>query len=422
MAGNIGNKRKTAAAALACWTVLIFIMMAAVCAWQYHAITVNFNKKLEDVCEFAAERCPDVTGSEIMAVIDGKDGYDVNNGNGFFVRYGIDIEKSGVIIENDRTETLFAGIEIMLLAAAAAGALVYALWRRRDDSRQIRETADYLKRVNNGDYSFIIADSEEGKMSILKSEVYKTAIMLREAAENSRSDKLMLKDHLSDISHQIKTPLTSIAINLENLEEYPNMAAPAREKLLRRARRDVEHMNVMIQTLLKLSRLDADVIEFAHENTSLRDIVADAAGSVSALCELRGITLDAAGALSFEGQKQSVEKPPVIVCDKNWQTEAVTNIIKNAVEHAESKVTVECSDCELYAEITVKNDGDPVSAADRKNMFTRFYRGASSASDSVGIGLSLADAVVRRDGGIVIVDSDESIPGSGTQVIIRYYR
>ncbi len=255
-----------------------------------------------------------------------------------------------------------------------------------------------------------------------KSEVYKTAIMLREAAENSRSDKLMLKDHLSDISHQIKTPLTSLAINLENLEEYPNMAAPAREKLLRRARRDVEHMNVMIQTLLKLSRLDADVIEFAHEKTSLRDIVADAAGSVSALCELCGITLNISSIPGSEGEKQSAEKPPVIVCDKNWQTEAVTNIIKNAVEHAESKVTVECSDCELYAEITVKNDGEPVSAADRKNMFTRFYRGVLSASDSVGIGLSLADAVIRRDGGIVIVDSDESIPCSGTRVIIRYYR
>ena len=85
----------------------------------------------------------------------------------------------------------------------------------------------------------MIADSEEGKMSILKSEVYKTAIMLREAAENSRNDKLMLKDHLSDISHQIKTPLTSLAINLENLEEFPNIAAPTREKLLRSITLDI---------------------------------------------------------------------------------------------------------------------------------------------------------------------------------------
>lgn len=399
-----GNKRKTAAAALACWVVLIFMLMAVIDGDGGRDESANALH----------------VGNDDSNVTDINNNDNINNENGFFVRYGIDTENTGVIIENDRTETLFAGIEIMLLAAAVTGALMYALWRRRDDSRQIRETADYLKKVNNGDYSFMIADSEEGMMSVLKSEVYKTAIMLREAAENSRNDKLMLKDHLSDISHQIKTPLTSLAINLENLEEYPNMAAPAREKLLRRARRDVEHMNVMIQTLLKLSRLDADVIEFAHESTSLRDIASDAAESVSALCELRGITLDTVNVRSSERERQ-----PMIVCDKNWQIEAVTNIIKNAVEHAESKVTVECSDCEMYAEITVKNDGEPVSAADRKNMFTRFYRGASSASeasDSVGIGLSLADAVIRRDGGIVTVDSDESIPGSGTRVIIRYYR
>ena len=407
------KKQKRAAAALACWAALVIAAMGAACAWQYHTVTVSFNNKLEEVCAFAAERCPEVTGYELMSIIDGEAPRDASESGSFFVRYGIDIGESSVIAANDRTERAFALIELALLAAGALGAAAYALWRRQQLNGEIRGAAEILKRVNGGDYSLIIADSEEGQMSLLKSEIYKTAVTLREAAENSRKSKLSLKDDLADISHQIKTPLASITIMLENMENYPDMPAPAREKLLLRARRDAEHMKSIIQTLLKLSRLDADVIAFSRETTDLAAVASDAAENVAALCELRGVRLDIADCEPHE---------VMITCDRGWQTEAVTNIIKNAVEHAASNVCVSCRDCGTCAEVVIKNDGIPLSSADRQNMFKRFYRGADAAPDSAGIGLALADAVIRRDGGVIIVDSDENIPDSGTRMIIRYYR
>lgn len=424
------KKQKRAAATLACWAALVIAAMGAACAWQYHTVTVNFNNKLEEVCAFAAERCPEVTGYELMSIIDGEAPCDASESGSFFAKYDIDIGESSVIAANDRTERTFACVELALIAAGALGAAAYALWRRKQLNGEICGAAEILKRVNSGDYSTIIADSEEGQMSILKSEIYKTAVTLREAAENSRKSKLSLKDDLADISHQIKTPLASITIMLENLENYPDMPAPAREKLLRRARRDAAHMDAMIQTLLKLSRLDADVIAFSRETTDLADVASDAAENVEALCELRGVRLNAADNKASDNMsdamsdKTSFNKTPavMITCDRAWQTEAVTNIIKNAVEHAESEVRVSCRDCGTCAEIVIENDGIPLSSADRQNMFRRFYRGGSSAPDSAGIGLALADAVIRRDGGVVIVDSDENIPNSGTRIIIRYYR
>ena len=117
--------------------------------------------------------------------------------------------------------------------------------------RQVRQAADYLRRINQGDYRLVMADSTEGEISILKGELYKTAIYLRKSAENAKADKLLLKDALSDISHQLKTPLTSLSINLENLEGNPDMASENRSRIMRRAKRDVDNISHMVQAILK---------------------------------------------------------------------------------------------------------------------------------------------------------------------------
>ena len=244
-----------------------------------------------------------------------------------------------------------------------------------------------------------MADSTEGEISILKGELYKTAIYLRESAENAKADKLLLKDALSDISHQLKTPLTSLSINLENLEGNPDMASENRNRIMRRA------------------KLVADVLEFDEKDTLLSEIVSEAADNVMALCDLRDIRLSI---------DEGSDKDACIHADAYWQCEAITNIVKNAVEHAESEVKIGFYRYEMYAEITVQNDGEAISDEDKKHIFTRFYSGSGQPADSIGIGLSLAEAIVRHDNGYILVEDckkdvlNEKNECSGTRFVVRY--
>lgn len=170
--------------------------------------------------------------------------------------------------------------------------------------------------------------------------------------------------------------------------------------------------------LYKLTyQLIADVVEFDEKDTLLSEIVSEAADNVMALCDLRDIRLSI---------DEGSDKDACIHADAYWQCEAITNIVKNAVEHAESEVRIGFYRYEMYAEITVQNDGEAISDEDKKHIFTRFYSGSGQPADSIGIGLSLAEAIVRHDNGYILVEDckkdvlNEKNECSGTRFVVRY--
>lgn len=170
--------------------------------------------------------------------------------------------------------------------------------------------------------------------------------------------------------------------------------------------------------LYKLTyQLIADVVEFDEKDTLLSEIVSEEADNVMALCDLRDIRLSI---------DEGSDKDASIHADAYWQCEAITNIVKNAVEHAESEVRIGFYRYEMYAEITVQNDGEAISDEDKKHIFTRFYSGSGQPADSIGIGLSLAEAIVRHDNGYILVEDckkdvlNEKNECSGTRFVVRY--
>ena len=170
--------------------------------------------------------------------------------------------------------------------------------------------------------------------------------------------------------------------------------------------------------LYKLTyQLIADVVEFDEKDTLLSEIVSEAADNVMALCDLRDIRLSI---------DEGSDKDACIHADAYWQCEAITNIVKNAVEHAESEVRIGFYRYEMYAEITVQNDGEAISDEDKKHIFTRFYSGSGQPADSIGIGLSLAEAIVRHDNGYILVEDckkdvlNEKNECSSTRFVVRY--
>ena len=404
------------------YTCICVTVMAFTVFFQYRAYTKNYNVTVAKLCALIHEKYPDVSDGSVAAILNDSsfdsDYTNLKSAETLLKKYGIDMEKDSAVLSNEKALKGALWLDIFLVVLFAGGFCLYIVLIRFSFKRQVRQAADYLRRINQGDYRLVMADSTEGEISILKGELYKTAIYLRESAENAKADKLLLKDALSDISHQLKTPLTSLSINLEG---NPDMASENRNRIMRRAKRDVDNISHMVQAILKLSRLEADVVEFDEKDTLLSEIVSEAADNVMALCDLRDIRLSI---------DEGSDKDACIHADAYWQCEAITNIVKNAVEHAESEVKIGFYRYEMYAEITVQNDGETISDEDKKHIFTRFYSGSGQPADSIGIGLSLAEAIVRHDNGYILVEDckkdilkdtlNEKNECSGTRFVVRY--
>ena len=230
-------------------------------------------------------------------------------------------------------------------------------------------------------------------------------VKLKSNAEDSKMDKIILKDSLSNISHQIKTPLTSLLLIIDNIGD-DNISESEKEKFITMARKNIISINFLIQNILKLSKFDANAIEFKKSNNNLKNVIEESLSNVEALQELKNINIDVK------------VKDCLINCDYNWEVEAITNILKNALEHASSNIEVLCEDRSMYNIVQVINDGDVISDNDLPNIFKRFYKSKNASSDSIGIGLSLAKSIIEYDNGTI----DISTNTGKTKVTIKYYK
>ena len=232
--------------------------------------------------------------------------------------------------------------------------------------------------------------------------------MLKEVASNTNKDKIQLKKSLEDISHQLKTPLTSIMVMLDNIIDDPDMDEDIRNEFIMDIKRDVTNIKFLVQAILKLSKFDANTINFIKTDRTLKDIVDESIKNVSALCDLRNI--------SFEVDS---DDNATINCDFKWQVEAVTNILKNCIEHSSdgSKIDIKYNANSVYAMILIRDYGEGISKEDLPHIFERFYKSANSSEDSVGIGLCLAKTIIEEDKGSIFVESDDK----GTIFTIKYY-
>ncbi len=295
-------------------------------------------------------------------------------------------------------------------AAAVAGAAclllgaVFLLFTGRR-YRQLARLADYLKRVNNGEYALELPDNDEGELSILKSEIYKVTVSLREQNERLKQEKLRLADALSDISHQFKTPLTSMSVMTDLLSDGRLDETP-RAQFTAQLRGQLERLTWLTEALLKLSRLDAETVLFKPRLVPLEELIGKACSPLLIPMELKEQTL-------------TVEAQGDLYCDLNWTAEALSNIMKNCMEHtpAGGGIRMRAFTNALFSEIRVADDGPGIDKADLPYIFDRFYRGKSAAKDSVGIGLAMAKAIVNAQGGTLTAGSAH---GGGAEFILRF--
>ena len=280
------------------------------------------------------------------------------------------------------------------------------------DRRQKKMTAeltDYLSRLNSGKYDMEISSNGEDGFSRLKNEIYRTTVRLREQSERSRQDKINLKNSISDISHQIKTPLTSVSVMLDRLSDDRDMPEDIKRRLLTDVRHSSNYIISLVQSLLTLSRLDADSITMKQEDVSVKELLKICSERTEILAELGDVSVRVqdCGNISLN-------------CDKKWMSEAITNILKNCIEHTKSggMVTVSASQNKLFTTIIIRDNGSGIPADELPHIFERFYKGSGSDENSIGIGLSLAKAIIEKNNGYISVNSKV---GEGSCFMIKIF-
>lgn len=385
-------------------TIIFSAFVAISNIYEYKEYTQNFNKKMASIIELIQSKYPEISTDEIVEIVNSKE----IPQNNLLKKYGIDLEKKTIILENNKTNNKFMKIEVSIIFIGSIILLLIFILYERNQDKEIDEITKYLEAINNKNYTLKIDENSEEELSILKNELYKVTVMLRENASNSLKDKINLKTALEDISHQLKTPLTSILIILDNLIDNPEMDYQTRVEFLHDLKRESIRIQSLIQSILKLSKFDSNTVQFIKQDIYLKQIVDEAIKNTESLADLKNIKIN------VEGNKKIK-----LNCDLLWQTEAVTNILKNCIEHSSENtpIDIKYNNNSVYSYITITDYGEGISKEDIPHIFERFYRGKNSANESIGIGLSLSKTIIESNNGIISVESNSD----KTTFIIKYF-
>ena len=303
---------------------------------------------------------------------------------------------------------IFVGIKagiIIMITGALILVINYIFTKRRYS--EIEKLNSYLEKVLSGDYAPEILDQKEGELSILKSNIYKATTTLKYQKELLTEDKVRLANAIADISHQLKTPLTSMMVMNDLLQTEDDQNK--RNEFLKTQSDQLDRMSWLIQTLLKLSKIDAGTITMKKEEVTATSIVKEIVKPFEIQMELKGINYS------------SFDSDMILSCDKNWTIEAIQNIVKNCIEHMEEndELTIKAEETNIYKQIIVSDTGCGIAKQDLPHIFERFYKGKNAGKDSVGIGLALAKTIISSQRGDILVESTE---GVGTTFYIRFFK
>lgn len=386
--------------------VLLFIIIfVVVIKMQNKVYSKIVNEKINDIINNVMEKYPEVKEEDILKIINNRD----DSSENILEKYGYDDELSYIkeLRENINKNLINTAVLIGIFGIASLSIFMrYVLIQEKE----LKEINEYIKEVNNKNYSLKIEDNKDGELSRLRNELYKTTVILREAAENSEEEKEKLSIAIADISHQLKTPLTSIRIMLDNISDNPDMPQEIREDFIQDISKQVEHMSSLVISLLKTAKFDAGTIKMENEEIDAKKLIDSVINNLAILIEIKEIEVIT-----------KIDEKAIFIADYKWQQEALTNILKNAIEHSQPKsnIYIIVENTSIFLKIKIKDEGQGIEQKDLKHIFERFYKAKNCNEDSIGIGLSLAKTIIEQNNGYIKATSKV---GKGTLFEIKYIK
>ena len=297
-----------------------------------------------------------------------------------------------------------AGVLVLILGGVATAVHLGTEYYRY---RKLRKLSNDLDKLLISGVPLPIREYHEGELSILANHIQKLTLRLTESAEAINKEKVHLADSLADISHQLRTPLTSMNLTTSMLREA-NLTDERRMELTGELRILLTRTEWLVETLLKLSKLDAGTVKLTQQKISVRKLIDRAAAPLAIPMDLRSQTI------TVHCQEENLG------CDLVWTAEALGNILKNCVEHTPEggTITVTASETALYTQIEVEDTGTGFDSKDIPHLFERFYKGTNASENSYGIGLALARTVITAQNGTVQAMNGEA----GAKFVIKFYK
>ena len=389
---------------------IIVIMLSTGIFWvinniQYRKYLKIVNAKIDNIISQVIEKYPDITEEEVLEILKNNETPE----SSVLEKYGYTpdisyIKTLGEQIETNKKQNIAL---VIIFGTVSLGIyLIYVITQEK----KIAEINEYIKQINNKNYILKIEENNNGELSKLRNELYKTTVLLKETAEISEKEKENLSTAIADISHQLKTPLTSIRIMLDNIQDDPDMEKEVREDFLMEISKQIDWISSLVISLLKIAKFDAGTIKMENEEIHVQKLIDSVIGNLAILIELKKIEIIT-----------KIDEKAVFVADYKWQQEALTNILKNAIEHSnqKSKIYIEVENTSVFLKIKIRDEGQGISKIDQKHIFERFYKAKNSSENSIGIGLALAKTIIEKNNGYVNVDSEV---GKGTTFEIKYLK
>ena len=340
--------------------------------------------------EYTGGNADGVAMGDVLSVL----GYDISDFSDSSVIYDIMFATTGFL----------AGIFLF--------AITYA-FRNKTEAKRIEELSDYLEQVNMGK-AVVLSASGEDLFSKLEDEIYKTVTFLYQTKDAAVQAKNDFAENLSNIAHQIKTPITAISLSLQTLSEMP-MKKEYEKDRMEQIKKQLNRLIHLEESLLVLSRLDAGTLMFQKEDVDVFTLLVLAADNLQELFADSGTLID----IPESGEM-------AVTADLNWTMEAVINVMKNCMEH-NAGGTVHCSYGQnpLYTEIFIWDEGDGFAKEDIPHLFKRFYRGKNADAggnirgSGIGIGLALSKEIIEHQNGTIRA---KNLPNGGACFEIRLYK
>ena len=340
--------------------------------------------------EYTGGNADGVAMGDVLSVL----GYDISDFSDSSVAYDIMFATTGFL----------AGIVLF--------AITYA-FRNKTEAKRIEELSDYLEQVNMGK-AVVLSASGEDLFSRLEDEIYKTVTFLYQTKDAAVQAKNDFAENLSNIAHQIKTPITAISLSLQTLSEMP-MKKEYEKDRMEQIKKQLNRLIYLEESLLVLSRLDAGTLMFQKEDVDVFTLLVLAADNLQELFADSGTFID----IPESGEM-------AVTADLNWTMEAVINVMKNCMEH-NAGGTVHCSYGQnpLYTEIFIWDEGDGFAKEDIPHLFKRFYRGKNADAggnirgSGIGIGLALSKEIIEHQNGTIRA---KNLPNGGACFEIRLYK
>ncbi|MBR4513902.1 MAG: HAMP domain-containing histidine kinase [Lachnospiraceae bacterium] len=362
---------------------------------------------------------PDISQEELAEVIKNRDGNGSQSSDGeayaakgaeLLDIYGYDAAYVSPGQNKVLIVVLVVGFAVILLSMTAITFVFMKHDKRRTE--EIEEITGYVRQLNDKNYDLMLADNSEESLSLLKNEIYKTTVILKEIAENKSEETKRLSRSLEDISHQLRTPLASMNIMIDNICDDPDMPADIRNEFLSDISGQVTWISELVNALLTLAKFDAGTIVMKKEEIDADALISDAVKRLGILLDVRDVHVE------YEKPEEKI----VFTGDYKWLLEALSNIIKNCAEHspAGAGLYLSIEQNSIYTKFTVRDEGEGMSGEDQRHIFERFYKAKNARPESVGIGLSLAKSIVEAENGYIKVESE--VGKGSTFEIILFFR